>query len=90
MKQLVIALVLLLMSTSAVPDDRPEIGACEIALELMEAVLVARVDGFTLQDYADRHSAEMIPVATAIYEAKHPAAEIQRRYDECLRDEHQQ
>jgi hypothetical protein len=89
MTQLVIAM-LLLMTPSAVPDDRPEIGACEIALELMEAVLVACVDGFTLREYAETHSAEMMPVATAIYEAKDPAAEIQRRYDECLRDERQQ
>jgi hypothetical protein len=89
MKQLVVAL-LLFMSTSALSDDRPEIGSCEVSLELMEAVLVARVDGFTLQEYAEAHSPEMMPMATAIYVAKDPAAEIQRRYDECLHNESQQ
>ena len=31
------------------------------------------------------HSVEMMVVATVIYKAKEPAAEIQRRYEECLR-----
>ena len=79
--------LLLLMSTSAASDDLPVIGPCEVALELMEAVLVARVDGVTLEEYAESHSAEMMAVATVIYEAKDPAAEIQRRYEECLRDQ---
>jgi len=85
MAQLGFAL-LLLISISAASDDLPVIGPCDLALEQMEAVLVARVDGVTLEEYAVTHSAAMIVVATAIYKAKDPAAEIQRRYDECLRE----
>jgi hypothetical protein len=84
--QLVFAL-LFLMSTNAASDDLPVIGPCDVALEQMEAVLVARVDGVTLEEYAESHSAEMMPVATVIYNAKDPAAEIQRRYEECLREQ---
>jgi hypothetical protein len=84
--QLVFAL-LLLISISAASDDLPIIGPCDVALEQMEAVLVARVDGVTLEEYALSHSTEMMVVATAIYKAKDPAAEIQRRYDECLREQ---
>jgi hypothetical protein len=84
--QLVFAL-LLLMSTSAASDDLPVIGPCDVDLEQMEAVLVARVDGVTLEDYAESHSTEMMVVATAIYKAKNPGAEIQRRYEECLREQ---
>lgn len=79
--------LLLLMRTSAASDDLPEIGPCDVALEQMEAVLVARVDGVTLQEYAESHSADMLVVATAIYKARDPAAEIQRRYEECLREQ---
>ena len=86
MTQLAFAL-LLLMSTSAVSDDLPVIGPCDVALEQMEAVLVARVDGVALEEYAESHSAEMMAVATVIYKAKDPAAEIQRRYEECLREQ---
>jgi hypothetical protein len=86
MTQLVFAL-LLLMSTSAASDDLPAIGPCDVALEQMEAVFVARVDGVTLEEYAENHSAEMMVVATIIYRAKDPAAEIQRRYEECLREQ---
>ena len=86
MTQLVFAL-LFLMSTSAASDDLPVIGPCDVALEQMEAVLVARVDGVTLEEYAESHSAEMMVVATIIYRAEDPAAEIQRRYEECLREQ---
>ena len=86
MTQLLFAL-LLPMSTSAAFDDLPVIGPCDVALEQMEAVLVARVDGVTLEEYAESHSAEMMVVATFIYKAKDPAAEIQRRYEECLREQ---
>ena len=86
MTQVVFAL-LLLMSTSAASDDLPVIGPCDVALEQMEAVLVARVDGVTLEEYAESHGAEMMVVATVIYKAKDPAAEIQRRYEECLREQ---
>lgn len=65
-------------------DDVPEIGPCDIALYEMEAMLVARVDGVPLERYAKSHPAEMIQVATVIYKAEGPAAEIQRRYEECL------
>ena len=84
--QLALAL-LLLMSTSAGSDDLPEIGPCDVALEQMEAVLVARVDGVTLEEYAESHSAEVMVVAAVIYKARNPAAEIQRRYEECLREQ---
>ena len=84
--QLVFAL-LLLMSTSAASDDLPVIGPCDIALEQMEAVLVARVDGVTFEEYAETHSVEVMAVATVIYKAKDPAAEIQRRYEECSREQ---
>jgi len=84
--RLVFAL-LLLISTTAAPDNVPVIGPCDVALEQMEAVLVARVDGVTLEEYAESHSAEMMVVATVIYKAKDPAAEIQRRYEECLREQ---
>ena len=53
----------------------------------MEAVMVARVDGVSLQEYADSHTTEMMPVATAIYQSKDPAAEIQRRYEQCLQEQ---
>ena len=86
MTQLLFAL-LLLMSASAASDDLPVIGPCDVALVQMEAVLVARVDGITLEEYAESHSAEMMVVATVIYQAKDPAAEIQRRYEECLREQ---
>jgi len=86
MTQVVFAL-LLLMSTSAASDDLPVIGPCDVALEQMEAVLVARVDGVTREEYAESHGAEMMVVATVIYKAKDPAAEIQRRYEECLREQ---
>ena len=79
--------LLLLMSTSASSDDLPVIGPCDVALEQMEAVLVARVDGVTLEEYAESHSVEMMGVATVIYKAKDPAAEIQRRYEECSREQ---
>jgi hypothetical protein len=84
--QLAFAL-LLLISKSAASHDLPVIGPCDVALEQMEAVLVARVDGVTLEEYAETHSAEMMVVATVIYKAKDPAAEIQRRYEECLREQ---
>ena len=77
--------LLLLMSTNAASDDLPVIGPCDVALGQMEAVLVARVDGVTLEEYAVSHSVEMMVVATLIYKAKEPAAEIQRRHEECLR-----
>ena len=79
--------LLFLMSTSAASDDLPVIGPCDVALEQMEAVLVARVDGVTLEEYAESHSAEMMVVAAVIYKAKDPAAEIQRRYEDCLREQ---
>ena len=79
--------LLLLMSTSAASDDLPVIGPCDVALEQMEAVLVARVDGVTLEEYAESHSAEVMVVAAVIYKARNPAAEIQRRYEECLREQ---
>ena len=84
--QLALAL-LLLMSANAGSDDLPVIGPCDVALEQMEAVLVARVDGVTLEEYAESHSAEAMVVAAAIYKARNPAAEIQRRYEECLREQ---
>jgi hypothetical protein len=65
MTQLVFALRLLI-STSAASDDLPIIGPCDVALEQMEAVLVARVDGVTLEEYAESHSAEMMVVATVV------------------------
>ena len=43
--------------------------------------------GVTLEEYAQSHRAEMMPVATAIYQSADPAAEIQRRYEECLREQ---
>jgi hypothetical protein len=79
--------LLLLMSIRAASDDLPVIGPCDVALEQMEAVLVARVDGVALEEYAESHSAEMMVVATAIYNAKEPAAEIQRRYEDCLQQQ---
>ena len=86
MKQLLFAL-LLLARMSAASDDVPVTGPCDLALYEMEAVIVARVDGVTLQEYAQSHRAEMMPVATAIYQSPDPAAEIQRRYEECLREQ---
>jgi len=82
-----LAFALLLLSKSAASDDLPVIGPCDVALEQMEAALVARVDGVTLEEYAESHSTEMMVVATVIYKAKNPAAEIQRRYEECLRQQ---
>ena len=69
------------------PDDFPVMGPCDISLYEMEAALVALVDGVPLEEYAKNHPAEMMPVATAIYNAKDPAAEIQRRYEECLQEQ---
>jgi hypothetical protein len=86
LKQLLLG-VLLLARMSAASDDLPVIGPCDLALYEMEAVIVARVDGVTLEEYANSHRAEMMPVATAIYGAADPAAEIQRRYEECLREQ---
>ena len=86
MKQLRFAL-LLLAKIAAASDDPPEIGPCDLALYEMEAVIVARVDGVTLEEYAQSHRAEMVPVATAIYQSADPAAEIQRRYAECLSEQ---
>jgi len=70
-------------------DDLPEIGPCDVALYEMEAVLVARVDGVTWEEYANSHSSEMMEAAAAIYRSKDPAAEIERRYEDCLREQQQ-
>jgi len=86
LKQLLLAL-LLLARISAASDDLPVIGPCDLALYEMEAVIVARVDGVTLEEYAQSHRTEMIPVATAIFQSADPAGEIQRRYEECLREQ---
>ena len=86
MKRLPFAL-LLLARMSAASDDLPVIGPCDLALYEMEAVIVARVDGVTLEEYAESHRTEMMPVATAIYQSDDPAAEIQRRYEACLREQ---
>jgi len=81
------SVLLLLAGISAASEDLPAIGPCDLALYEMEAVIVARVDGVTLEEYAQSHRAEMMPVATAIYQSADPAAEIQRRYEECLREQ---
>jgi hypothetical protein len=86
LKQLLCAF-LLLAKVSAASDDGPVIGPCDLALYEMEAVMVAHVDGVTLEEYAQGHRAGMMPVATAIYQSGDPAAEIQRRYEECLREQ---
>jgi len=86
LKQFLCAFFLLAQISSA-SDDAPVLGACDLALYEMEAVMVARVDGVTLEEYAQSHRAEMMPVATAIYQSADPAAEIQRRYEECLREQ---
>ena len=86
MKQPLFAL-LLLARISAASDDPPVIGPCDLALYEMEAVIVARMDGVPLEEYAKSHRAEMMPVAAAIYQSADPAAEIQRRYEECLREQ---
>ena len=86
MKQLLSAFLLLAKISSA-SDDVPVPGPCDLALYEMEAVIVARVDGVTLEEYAQSHRAEMMPVATAIYQSADQAAEIQRRYEECLREQ---
>jgi len=78
---------LLVAKVSEASDDVPVIGPCDLALYEMEAVMVARVDGVTLEEYAQSHRAEMMPVATAIYQSADPAGEIQRRYEECLREQ---
>src|SRR4029077_15387724 len=84
--QLALAL-LLLMSTSAGSDDLPVIGPVGVDFAQMEEVLVGRVAGVTLEEYAESHSAEVMVVAAVIYKARNPAAEIQRRYEECLREQ---
>jgi len=86
MKQLLAAL-LLLARISAASDDALEIGPCDLALYEMEAVIVARVDGVTPEEYAQSHRAEMMAAATAIFQSADPAAEIQRRYEECLSEQ---
>ena len=69
------------------PDEVPVMGPCDVALYEMEAALVALVDGVPLEEYAKNHPAEMMSVATAIYKAKDPAAEIERRDEECLQEQ---
>jgi hypothetical protein len=86
LKQLLFTL-LLLAKISAASNDSPVPGPCDLALYEMEAVIVARVDGVPLEEYAQTHRAEMMPAATAIYQSADPAGEIQRRYEECLREQ---